>query len=243
MVALRRRGLGSLARIPQPTTWDIDVSILRSTWPSIFGLIPRSFEVFAAEKGQLRRITSSDMPENLDRNAIIRCVVLGPERTLNRDVAYGIRMIVDIALGSVSSGPFADPTTTVQAIDRLHDILRHIVRRPLHSGQYKDEDGVLRLSVPALTWEGFVQLSFDEIRRTGAASPQISRRLSSALEDLLSLAPQERRPALEHQRKLLQESVRGSVDHSDDQRRALTPDPSGLGSSPDLSHTPSHEQP
>ncbi|GAB3546294.1 DUF2254 domain-containing protein [Arthrobacter tumbae] len=182
-------------------------------------------------------------PAEVETDAVVGCIAIGPERTLNQDVAYGIRMLVDIAIGAVSSGPFDDPTTTVQAIDRLHDVLRQIVRRPLHSGEYRDDDGVLRLSVPALSWDGFVELAFDEIRRSGAASPQITRRLMSALNDLLKLAPEDRRPALERQRKLLQESMTAAVEHPDDRLRALIQDPSGIGSAGGLSRSPRHPEP
>ena len=69
-------------------------------------------------------------PGDLSRTDVVRAIALGPERTLNEDVAYGIRMLVDIAERTISSGPFEDPTTTVQAIDRLHDIMRKIAWRP-----------------------------------------------------------------------------------------------------------------
>ncbi|MEJ7741135.1 MAG: DUF2254 family protein [Nocardioidaceae bacterium] len=137
------------------------------------------------------------------RTDVVRSIVVGPERTLNQDVAYGIRLLVDIAERSLSSGPFEDPTTAVQAIDRIHDILRQIARRPLHSGQYHDAAGTLRLLAPTMQWQGFVQVAFDEIRQAGAGSPQVSRRLKAALDDLLTVAPPERRPALEHQLALL----------------------------------------
>lgn len=165
----------------------------------------------------------------LDRTKVARCIVLGPERTLNQDVAYGIRMLVDIAEGALASGPFDDPTTAVQAIDRLHDILRQVVRRPLHSGEYTDAAGALRLTVPTLQWEGFVQLAFDEIRQAGTGSPQVTRRLASALDDLISVAPEERRPALEHQRELLL-SPGSSATSDADRQAALVSDPSGIGS-------------
>lgn len=204
-----------------------------------------SFEVlwsvgdFVPDGAPLVRIHGT--PENVRTTAVVKCVALGPERTLNQDVAYGIRMLVDIAIGAVSSGPFGDPTTTVQAIDRVHEILRDIVRRPLHSGEFRDADGVLRLSVPALSWEGFVKLSFEEIRRAGAASPQITRRLSSAIDDLLEIAPAERRPALDQQRALLQESVRSAVQRPDHPETAMVPDPTGIGSSADISQAPRHD--
>ena len=51
------------------------------------------------------------------------CITLGLERTLDEDVAYGFRMLVDVAERSLSESPFLDPTTAVQSIDRLHDAL------------------------------------------------------------------------------------------------------------------------
>src|SRR5918994_2482693 len=110
-------------------------------------------------------------PRALDREKVRAAVALGPERTLNQDVAYGFRMLVDIAERSLSD-PF-DPTTAVQAIDRLHDCLRQLACRPFPSGEYRDKDGSLRLEVSHITWEGYVQLAFDEIRQAGAGSAQI----------------------------------------------------------------------
>ena len=53
--------------------------------------------------------------------------------------------------------------------------------------------GQLRLTVPVMDWDAYVHLAFDEIRLAGARSPQVSRRLIAALEDLLEVAPPERR--------------------------------------------------
>lgn len=173
-------------------------------------------------------------PVRLPRTAVVRSVVLGPERTLNQDVAYGLRMLVDIAGSSVSAGPFEDPTTAVQAIDRVHEIMRQLVRRPLHSGRYPDASGTVRLVVPTLGWEGYVRLSFDEIRLAGAGSPQVSRRLVAALADLLSIAPPDRRAPLEHQLSLLADRTAAAAYSADDRTAALVPDPSGIGSAAEL---------
>lgn len=173
-------------------------------------------------------------PSGLDRKAVARCIVLGPERTLNQDVAYGLRLLVDIAGRSLSAGPFADPTTVVQAIDRLHDILRRLACRPLHDGRYYDSTGTLRLTVPTLQWEGYVRIAFDEIRQAGAGSPQVSRRLSSALHDLLRVAPPERRPVLSQQLALLAELATARSVTDADREQAMVPDPSGLGSADEL---------
>ena len=74
--------------------------------------------------------------ERVDADAAVRAIKLGPERTLDQDVAYGLRMLVDIAERSLSDSPFLDPTTAVQAIDRLHDCLRQLAPRPFPDGRY-----------------------------------------------------------------------------------------------------------
>lgn len=173
-------------------------------------------------------------PTALSHAAVAGSVVLGPERTLNQDVAYGIRLLVDIAERSLSSGPFEDPTTAVQAIDRLHDILRQIARRPLHDGRYRDAAGTLRLTVPTMLWDGYVRVAFDEIRQTGAGSPQVSRRLKAAFDDLLTVAPPDRQPALERQLALLGEIATLAAETDTDRDQAMRPDPSGIGSATQL---------
>ncbi len=55
-----------------------------------------------------------------------QALTFGLERTLDEDVAYGFRMLVDMGERALSEGPFLDPTTAVQAIDRLHDGLRQL---------------------------------------------------------------------------------------------------------------------
>src|SRR5215212_4017435 len=68
--------------------------------------------------------------DRLRTDDVTGSVVLGLERTLEQDVPYGLRMLVDIAERSLSNSQWEDPTTAVQALDRLHDSLRQLARRP-----------------------------------------------------------------------------------------------------------------
>jgi uncharacterized membrane protein len=84
-----------------------------------------------------------------------------------------MRMLVDIAERSLADSPFLDPTTAVQAVDRLHDCLRQLAGGNFPDGLYHDEDGETRLIVPSMDWDtAYVHLAFDEIRLAGAGSPQ-----------------------------------------------------------------------
>ena len=172
-------------------------------------------------------------PEGLDSEEVVRCVTMGRERTHEGDPAFGFRKLVDIAERSISQ-PFDDPTTTVQAIHRLHDCLRLLAPRPFPSGRRYDEEGELRLVTRTLGWDGYVRLAFDELRLVGAAQPQVARRLKAALEDLKTVTPLERQPALDRQLDLLKELVGQQFDEEQDISASLIADQQGIGSGQDL---------
>jgi uncharacterized membrane protein len=164
---------------------------------------------------------------------IARLVLVGPERVHTEDPSYGLRKLVDIAERSIAQ-PFNDPTTTLQALHRLHDLLRQLVVRPLPPGEHRDADGAVRLVERTLSWEGYVRLAFDEIRLAGASSPQIARRLCAALQDLKSVAPPDRQAPLDRQLRLLTAAVHRGYEDEEDVVAALTPDAEGIGSGADV---------
>ena len=169
-------------------------------------------------------------PHDLDRKGCTgNALHSGLERTLDEDVAYGFRMLVDMAERSLSESAFLDPTTAVQCIDRLHDGLRQLATRVLPDGRLHDAAGRLRVTVPTMSWDAYVHLAFDEIRLAGSHSPQVSRRLVAALEDLLEVAPAERRPVLADQVRLLTDAVRQTERDPADREMATAPDPQGIG--------------
>ncbi len=170
-------------------------------------LVP-AFGEFVAAGAPLLTVDgdASRLPDN-----VASAVVLGLERTLEQDVAYGLRLLVDIAERSLADSPFLDPTTAVQAIDRLHDCLRHLAHRTFPDGTYRDDDGCVRVVVRVMSWEAYVHLAYDEIRLAGAGSPQIARRLRASIEDLLEYAPAERREVLHDELHLLELTVRDQV--------------------------------
>jgi uncharacterized membrane protein len=166
-------------------------------------------------------------------DAIARLIVVADERVHTEDTAYGIRKLVDIAERSTAQ-TFEDPTTALQALHRLHDLLRSLATRRFPSGLYPDESGVVRLVERTLTWAGFIRLAFDEIRLAGAGNPQISRRLCAALQDLKSVAPPDRQVPLDRQLRLLTAAVHRCYEDEEDVTAALTPDTEGIGSGADV---------
>jgi uncharacterized membrane protein len=143
----------------------------------------------------------------LDEDRLRGALIVKLEPTLDQDVSYGIRLLVDIADRSLADSPLQDPTTAVQAVDRLHDILRQLVRRPFPDGRHRDSSGRVRLTVRMRSWESYLQLACEEIRLAGAGSPPVIRRLAAALRDIRSVAPPERRASIDRQLDQLSASV------------------------------------
>ena len=157
----------------------------------------------------------------LDSDELHDALILRLEPTLDEDVSYGIRLLVDIAERSLSDSPFQDPTTAVQAIDRLHDILRQLAPRPFPDGAHRDQDGKTRLIVPTMSWSAYVHLAFDEIRLAGAGSPPIARRLKMALEDLRAVALPDRIEVIDDQLDRLVFATQTALDDERDVATAL----------------------
>ncbi len=82
-----------------------------------------------------------------------------------------------------------------------------------------------------MDWDAYVRLAFDELCRVGARSPQVARRLVSALEDLRAVALPDRVPALDRQLEILVSAVHGAdaPDAPLEPDFALTPDRQGIG--------------
>ena len=94
------------------------------------------------------------LPERRDATLpqLRRAVVLRPERTFEQDPKYPLRLLVDIAIKALSPA-INDPTTAVQAIDQIEDLLRRLGRRDLDAGYARDTDGSDSGNVSALLGE------------------------------------------------------------------------------------------
>ena len=103
----------------------------------------------------------------LAERALLKAVHLSDERTFEQDPKYPLRLLVDIAIKALSPA-INDPTTAVQALDQIEDLLRRMAKCRLDAGYARDAAGRLRLVFPMPTWLDYLALSFDEIRFYGA---------------------------------------------------------------------------
>jgi uncharacterized membrane protein len=166
-------------------------------------------------------------PHELPEHRLRRYVAMGDERTLDDDPAFAIRMLVDVAIKALSPA-INDPTTAVQSLDRIEDLLRYAAAKHLSVGVVTDAHGTARLVYPTPSWDDFVRLALDEIRAFGAGQYQVARRMRAMLDDLIADVPDSRRPALEIQSHLLEDAVASSVPEAQ-RADALVPDHQGIG--------------
>lgn len=169
----------------------------------------------------LAEVWSDEGPVGVTGAEVLRHVGLGRERTMRQDVAFGFRQLVDMAEKALSPA-INDPTTAVQGIDRIHDLLRRLALRPDPPGVYRDGTGTPRLTVPIHGWDELVHLSFDEIRQYGGGALQVQQRLRGVLDDLRTVvaADPSRVAALDTQRRLLDRAAAEHFTEPEDRARA-----------------------
>src|SRR3954449_10010488 len=115
---------------------------------------------FVPRGGPLFRVQGSLAEPH--RSAAAFSVILDRERSHEFEPAFGLRKLVDVGTRSIYSSPFQDPTTSVQSIDAIHDILRGLARREFPSGRHRDAHGHLRLVERGVRWGGYVLPGFKE---------------------------------------------------------------------------------
>ena len=167
--------------------------------------------------------------EPLDERQLMKAVHLGTDRTFEQDPKYAIRLLVDIAIKALSPA-INDPTTAVQALDQIEDLLLRLGRHDLDNGYASDANGVLRLVFPMPTWEDYLTLAFDEIRQYGIGSVQVMRRLRAALTALSEqLTDADRAGAVRSYLEHLDLAIAQSPLDAQDQAVARETDRQGLG--------------
>lgn len=163
---------------------EVDAIVRWATKEDVVVQVVPAVGEFVPEGGPLALVWGSTD----DGEALMGHVALGEERSLKGDPSYGIRQLVDIAERALSPGT-NDPTTAVQAVDHLHNLLRRLVARELPRGVHVDDEGRVRVIVATPDWQELLDLAVDEVAHYGEDSLQVRQRLGVMLRDLLSVAP------------------------------------------------------
>jgi uncharacterized membrane protein len=192
-------------------------------------VVRRSMGDFVPAGAELLEIYGSDGRGGRDAEMLCHMIALGAERTIEQDPGFAVRIMVDIADKALSAA-VNDPTTAVQVLDHLSDVLRVIGTIDLTATRWNPtQPSSTGLVIPVRRWEDYLVLATTEIREYGAASIQVMRRMRAMLVELHEEVLPEHRAAVEEELVRLDATVARSFGESIDIDRASVADAQGIG--------------
>jgi len=140
---------------------------------------------------------------------------IGPMRTMQQDVEFGILQIVDIALRAISPA-VNDPSTAISCIDQLSRILiRWLGRSPPPSLLFGPPN-VLRVVLPWIDPDELLDTALEQIRAYATNDAAVSLRLLRLLHDVaVTLEDNPHRQHLAERGKRIVEGCRGRLPPDD----------------------------
>jgi uncharacterized membrane protein len=117
------------------------------------------------------------------RNELRGAFDIGPNRTLQQDVEFGVLQIVDIALRAISPA-INDPSTAISCIDQLSRIMIRFASREPPERVLYDPPGTLRVLIPWIGFDRLLESAFEQIRLYSKSDVAVSLRLLRALGDI-----------------------------------------------------------
>ncbi len=146
---------------------------------------------FVVEGLPLVSVAAAQALDDAVPDQIAAAYLIGRQRSIDQDAAFGIRQLVDVALKALSPG-INDTTTAVVCVDYLTAILVRVAGREVPA-RWRYDDGVLRVIARG---PGFAELlgeAFDEIRRAADGNLTVLARLVDALATLAAVTGDPRR--------------------------------------------------
>ena len=112
-------------------------------------------------------------------------------RTIEQDVMFGVRQIVDVALRALSPA-LNDPTTATLCVDYLTTVLHDLVHRRMGPRHHVTE-GRLRLVARHPEFAEVLALAYGEIRASAGSQVRVLQRILRGLESLADIITDPRR--------------------------------------------------
>ncbi|NVJ20507.1 DUF2254 domain-containing protein [Myxococcus sp. AM011] len=107
---------------------------------------------------------------------ILRAIRMDRWRDEDRDIALGVRQLVDVAIKALSPG-INDPYTAVEAVDQLTFMLCGLSTMRLGPRVLADDAGTPRVFLRGASLGDYLTLATDQILRYGATEPAVVLRL------------------------------------------------------------------
>jgi uncharacterized membrane protein len=154
---------------------------------------------------------------------VASAVDVGDERTMQEDLDFGLRQLVDIGLRALSPA-VNDPTTATEVVLRIGSVLRRLLVVDLPPEAVAGPEGRVLLRPWALNHDEYVAHAFDELRLADPTQLRVATTMLRTLRMLIVTVEEagrpERAPALERQMRLLLDVVERRDDlHPEDLAR------------------------
>jgi uncharacterized membrane protein len=114
---------------------------------------------------------------------VTQAVIIGPARTMQQDVDFGLRQLNDIALRALSPA-VNDPTTAIEVVLRIGSIMRPLVLAELPAQAARDMAGRILLTPFDLDHTEYIGHAFDQLRLYAAPHPQVLMAIARTLRML-----------------------------------------------------------
>lgn len=110
--------------------------------------------------------------DEVDEDRVRDAAGVGPSRTMQQDMSFGIRQLADVALKALSPG-INDPTTAQDALFHMASVLRELLVAPPEGRVRSGEEDRVLVAREARRAEEVVGLAFDEVRIAAAGQPTV----------------------------------------------------------------------
>jgi uncharacterized membrane protein len=198
-----RTGYG---QVPEPPAWAVAIrarkdGYVQTIHPELLASLAERLEVTVRIIPQVgdyvvpghpiahawHRSIDQRRPDSRDlADTVHRAVRIGFERTLQQDIRFGLRQLVDIALRALSPA-VNDPYTGIQVIQRLTVLLCALAPMPLGDYVVAGQEGSADVVVHAPSFRDYTDLACGLIRRYGASEPTVTAALLRMLQDVQDL--------------------------------------------------------
>jgi len=170
----------------------------------------RGIGEFVVEGAPLMSVARRDGPDNEAATELNTVYGISRQRTVQQDVGFGIRQIVDIALKALSPG-INDTTTAEMCVDYLAAIIARLAVREIATPRRLDE-GELRVIARGPCFESLLADAFDQIRQNAESNVAVLTRQLQSLEIIAcQTANTRRRQSLRQQADLITEVAERTI--------------------------------
>jgi uncharacterized membrane protein len=170
---------------------------------------------FAAVDSPLLSIANARLLDDGMRAKLCACVSVERFRTVDQELGFGIRQLVDISLKALSPG-VNDTTTAAMCVEHLGAVLAQLAPRVIPTS-HRARDGRVRVITRGPSFAKLTNTAFDEIRRNAARNATIIERMMQAIGFIASRTERrERHLVLEHHLQLVADLADRTIDVAHD---------------------------